>query len=155
MNKLRFYRIAVVALLLSNVILLAFMFKGNKKRGNYNGPRKVIIKKLKLSDEQIVQYDKLIDEHKPAIAASHKEIRKLKNTLYQMLPQVPQDTVHIDSIQNRLSIVHAKMERIHYKHFLDIKALCTPEQMPAFEALSKKMAKLFATSKAPPPKGKK
>ncbi len=144
MSRIKFYQIAVIALLLTNLILLAFLLKGNKGGGKNLRPKDIIVEKLGFTKEQTTSYEMLIKEHQISIAQSHKEVRALKNNLYDLLPKAEQDSLIIDSLQTKLSKVKTSIERTHFQHFLDIKSICTPEQLPAFETLSKEMAKLFS-----------
>lgn len=149
MNKLNFYKFLIAALVISHIILLSFMFFGNKKKRTFEGPKKVIIERLAFDARQTESYEKLIVEHQKTIASKSKEIRKIKNSLYAHLCADTQNVMRTDSLQAALTTVKSNIEKIHYDHFLDIKALCTPEQIPAFNKLSKDIAKLFSKEKSP------
>ena len=78
------------------------------------------------------------------------KIKDLKNELYTNLGTEPQDTLLVDSIQLELSNVKLSIEKGHYAHFLGIKNICTAEQLPAFQSLSKEMAMIFAPHRRRP-----
>ncbi len=143
MNKTKFYQIIVIGLIISNTVLLTFMFIGKKKHRRPLGPRNLIIERLDLDKEQILKFDALIEEHKSSIGKSQEKIRDLKNELYSQLSIEPQDTSLIDSLQAEIGTAKHLIEKTHYAHFLDIKNICSTEQLAAFELLSKDMARMF------------
>lgn len=144
MNKIKFYKFLIAGLLISNIILLAFMFLKKGKRAKHHTPREIVIKKLNFTENQVTHYDEFIAMHSSDIAKIHKEIKGVKNQLYSNLSIEPQDSVLIDSLQRRVANVKLIAEQVHYRHFMDIKSICTPEQLPAFNILTKEMAKIFS-----------
>lgn len=145
MNRNKFYIILIVGLLLTNLILIGFMVfpKGHKgqKRGSREGPRHAIIEKLNLSTDQAVSYRELIDTHRKRINEKDKEIRNLKRGLYQGLKS--EKSVQADSLIGAINAVQREIEQLRYKHFEDLKALCTAEQLGDYNELVDDIGKLF------------
>lgn len=144
MNKLKFYQFLTVALLIGNLVLLSFLFFGKKKNGRGLSPKKIVSERLNLTKSQQAEYEKLIKNHQQDIGAESQKIAELKNNLYATLSADTQSVVLTDSLLSLIAIQKLTIEKIHYAHFLDIKKLCTPEQLPAFEALSQDIAKIFS-----------
>ena len=147
MNKIRLLTIAVIVLVAANLYIL-FMFRPGHGPGpgqgpKERGPKNMIIKKLHFNDQQIKDYEALIELHQAAIAEADKEVRQTKNELYRSLafdsPQEENAALIIS-----LSEIQEKIELIHYNHFLDLKALCKDEQKADFDKLTLEIADLFA-----------
>ncbi|MES2762069.1 MAG: hypothetical protein V4677_07680 [Bacteroidota bacterium] len=151
MNKVKFLSILAIGLLISNIALIIFMICNKPAHPKHLGPRNKIIEKLGFDEAQVKAYDKLIAWHQDEITKTEKEVMTLKNQLYSTLAADSQNSKK-DSLINELGKVQLRIETIHYKHFEDMKQLCTPDQQPAFNTMTKEIAALFAH---PPIKGRK
>jgi hypothetical protein len=148
MTKLFVTRIAALLMLVINIVLISLMVFHKPRRGD-GGPKKMIIEKLHFDADQIASYDELIIKHRQEIEGVEKEIIAIKNSLYSSLRDM-EDTGLKDSLLNMLGSKQSKIDLIHYLHFEDIKGLCRPDQMPAFDAMTKELSSYFS-----PPKPKK
>ena len=154
MNKTRLLTLAVLALLAINMGLLTFLFFGKPPRpprggaaGGQDGPKQVIIDKLHLGEKQVARYEVLIEQHRASLKPLNEEIQETKSRLYATLAnEVITDK---DSLIDRLGDLQMQIENVHYEHFLEIKKLCTHQQMADFKALSGELAKYFATTNSP------
>ena len=148
MSRPRFYQFIIAGLLVSNIILLCFLFFGKKKHGHTNGknlrPKNIIIDRLGFSQDQIKEYEKLIKSHKAGVSNNAAQIAVLKNKLYGILSNNQIDSVQVDSLQEALSKAKANIEQLHFTHFMDIKKLCSAKQRPKFNELTEDLGKLFA-----------
>ena len=158
MSKMKLLSIAVIGLLLLNFGTLAFLFLNKPPHPPMGpgpggeGPKRIIIERLGFDKEQIAQYEKLIDGHRRTIRELDGEIRETKNNLYSTLSSGSQ--LNKDSLQTRLGEIQKQIETTHYNHFADIKKLCRPEQLKAFDELTKELARFFAPGRHPfPPPG--
>ena len=153
MNKNRFYLSVIAALLLSNLLLAGFLFFSptDKKRMDHEGPKNIIIKKLNLDDQQIRQYELLIHAHRKLIDEKDREIMSLKNNLYALLPSSENNETIRDSLINKLGTVQREIESIHFSHFQEIKKLCLPEQLSAYDKLAEEISTLFFKPHPRPP----
>jgi len=151
MQKSRLLILVIVGLLASNLLLAGYIIAGRTKTDQderpggpppHRGPRNLIIKRLGFSGAQVEAYDKLIQWHRGEIDRSEERIMQLKNELYATLNQQP-DVTRRDSLIDEIVAVQREVEHIHYKHFEDLKALCTEKQRPAFDALTNEIASLF------------
>lgn len=163
MTKIRLLTIAVGALLLLNAVVISLVFTrpndtgpmGPPPRGGpplngreANRPRNIIIDRLQFDQDQITAYNELILDHAQAIKVLQADISEAKQQLYMRLGESdPQaDSTQWAHIQTLL----LSIEETHYRHFADIKGLCRPDQLPAFEKLSADLARLFWARKLPP-----
>jgi periplasmic protein CpxP/Spy len=158
MSKIKLLTIAVIGLLAVNIGVVGFLLlrtppmppKGSPavKR---EGPKKNIIERLHFDNNQIAAYEKVIIEHQQSVKALKDSISNTKNNLYQSLKT--ETFTGKDSLINLLSFLQKRIESVHYEHFTQIKKLCRPEQMEAFNALTGELAFYFTTEKkaTPPP----
>ncbi len=145
MNKIKFLQVLIVALFFSNLLVVYYAFQLTKNRGfNPDGPKKLVIEKLHFDEQQISAYEELIDEHRKQIREKNEAIRNQKLALYQQLNSENDSlkTIYLSGIAN----LQAQVEEIHYKHFIDIKKLCKPEQLSSYEAFSKEILKIFPSN---------
>ena len=144
MKKSTLKNIVIIVLLLGNGFLIAdFLMKPPPPK--HDGPRDEIISMLHFDQTQIEKYDLLIKQHRKDIRASEKELMRAKNNLYKNLDQPLNDSL-FQCVMDQ----EAKIEKIHYAHFQDIKSLCTAKQMVYFKELNKKIAALFSHRMKPP-----
>jgi periplasmic protein CpxP/Spy len=142
MNKVNLLSFFCVVLLLTNLGLIWFVISHKPGEHKKEGPKKIVIEKLSFDENQIKAYDKLIDWHRTEIKKSDKKMLELKNQLYAtMLTEGTFNTK--DSLINEIGTLQITIEQIHYKHFKDIKQLCKPEQLKAFEKFSTEITNLF------------
>lgn len=150
LTKSNFWRTAALVLLLLNVALLAF-FLSRPRPPRGEGPKKIIIERLRFDDGQVAAYDKLIEQHKANLQTREAEIRTAKTQLYSLLQG--DDLTQKDSLANRIGQLHVEVENIHFRHFQDLKNLCKPEQLADFKALAGELATYFAPPGRPPKRG--
>ncbi|TAH39914.1 MAG: hypothetical protein EYC69_12470 [Bacteroidetes bacterium] len=141
MTKLAVSRTIAIILLVLNLSLISLLLF--KKPPRPEGPRNLIIERLAMDENQVSAYDELIKMHQDQIRLADLQIIKLKKTLYS--------TLHSDSVGDlkdsliyKLADAQSKIEEIHYKHFIDIKKLCKPDQIPRFELLTQDLANYFS-----------
>lgn len=145
MNKIKLLQIGIVFLFLLNICLLLFIKIG--KPHLEIGPRDILIKKLHFDNQQINDYDKLINRHRKEISEAQSELMTHKQALYKMLNY---ENENKDSMMNVIAIDQSQIEKIHYTHFEQIKKLCRKDQLKYFDEFTTEIATLF--SPKPPPK---
>jgi periplasmic protein CpxP/Spy len=149
MSKLRLLSFAVIALLAMNLALVGFLFlrkpplpPGGRPSIAKEGPKNKIIEQLHFDAEQVIQYQKLIDEHKSSIKILRDDIRDTKSQLYKTL--IEEDGERNDSLIVKLGDLQKKIETAHYNHFKEIKKLCKPDQLEYFNTLTDELADFFS-----------
>lgn len=139
MTKNRFYIFIIIGLLISNMLLVAFILL--KKAPQHSGPRNLIIERLKFDENQIQQYDELISQHRRQIREKRHEMTDLKTHYYSLLKTNQQKKG--DSIINEIGKLSMETEKINYKHFQGIKRICRPDQIKNFDNLIDDFGNLF------------
>lgn len=142
MTKNRFYIVVMSCLLVSNLLLIAFITLG-KQHKPHERPREIIIRKLNFDNQQIEKYDRLIKTHQRQLREKDEEIFVVKNQLYQLL-NTDADSLKKDSLIARIAAIQKDIEMIHFDHFRDIKNTCRPEQTEAFDKLAGEIADIFS-----------
>ena len=146
MNKITLLSIAVIALILVNLALI-FTYRPHPPGPKQHGEmvKKTVIEQLKLNDQQIAQYENLILDHRSKIQSQERNLKDARSHLYDLLRQ--DDLGQRDSLTQVVSNTQKAIEQIHFEHFTAIKALCTSEQRPRFDALTGELAQLFSPQK--------
>ncbi|CAG5008537.1 hypothetical protein DYBT9275_04296 [Dyadobacter sp. CECT 9275] len=152
MSKIRLLGIAVGFLLVLNLVIL-FLLVNEKGRVPFPGmpehdrehPKRIIIEQLDFDKDQVMQYEKLIQEHRRAVTELEGQIRETKKNLYLTLRD--QKQTGRDSLENRLGDLQKLMEAVHYNHFAAIRNLCKPAQLQHFDVLTRELAFFFVPGK--------
>ena len=147
-NKVLVFIIGV--LLLSNIAMLYFyLTKKNceDKPKESNKPRtEFLVEKLKnevgFTDSQIAQYREIRTKHKESMRPLFDDIFYAKDSLYKLLvrSQPPSDStvnLYLKEIGNRQEVIDQKI----FNHFLTLKQLCTPDQVPRYDSTIQKVIK--------------
>lgn len=141
MNKQKLIGFIALGLLVSNLALLIFIFKTRNRPVFNEGPKKIIIERLHFDKNQITAYEQLIHDHRKKIRSKDSLILMNKNLLYKNL--ILNSKATSDSIINQLGLLQIELEQINYNHFIDIKNLCTHEQLKEYNNLVKDLAYFF------------
>jgi protein CpxP len=154
MDKIKLLTIAVISLLLLNLGTLGFLIFARPPHsmgppGMHQQPKEIIIERLRFDKEQQKKYAELIRWHRGTINAIETEIHQLKNKLYLQLLKNKADTITRDSLINALADYQKQIEATHFRHFQDIKSICTPDQMDDYNDLTEELSRIF--SKPPNP----
>ena len=151
MSKIKLISIIAISLLVTNLALIGFVFFGKSKHQPIDR-KYVVIEKLNFDDNQIVEFEKLIDWHHKEIISTDSELRTLKNKLYSTL--ITDTLVGLrDSLISEIGKKQMKIETIHLNHFTNVKKLCRPEQQAAFKEFTTELARFL--SPLPPPHKRK
>lgn len=140
MKTERFYKSAIIVLLLLNLGTLSYLWLGNKRPLHgppppHEGPARLIIERLKLDNEQQQKFDELKFEHQSKIREVRKESGQLHDALFSLLKNAEVDTQAKDSIQNAIRVTELKKDEMTFEHFRQLKSILKPEQLPLFDGL--------------------
>lgn len=150
MNKTKLLSVAVIALLVLNFGILGFLFLSKKHEPNGRKiPSVIVIEKLHFDENQIVEYEKIIREHKHLIRNLDDSIKETKNELYQLLNEEKIDSAQKDSMYLKLANYQKQIETTHFNHFLEIKKLCKKEQLADYKNLTEELSRIFSNKPKP------
>ncbi|RPE08975.1 periplasmic heavy metal sensor [Chitinophaga lutea] len=137
----------VLVLLLTNILMLVFFVwmkpepKHAFKRDSRGDVMQVLEKEVGFSPAQMDQYKKLKDQHWDRMKPYFGEMRTARNNFYNLLNQasVPDSTVQ--RLADSIAAKQKQMDLQTFRHFEQVKAICTPEQQPRFDSLVQQVIK--------------
>jgi hypothetical protein len=142
MSKLKFLTLLSITLAIINIVLVGFFLLGPRHGKKQHEPKKHIIKQLNLDEEQVGQYDLLIEEHQKKRKVLNKKNMELRNELYIVtLKEV--NLSKKNEILAQLTLVRQDLELVHLGHFEQLKKICREDQQEQFEALVDELTHLF------------
>ncbi|MBK0382335.1 hypothetical protein I5M32_05115 [Pedobacter sp. SD-b] len=152
MSKIKLLTIAVIGLLILNFLIIGFLFTHKpphppKKGSEGEGPKNIIIQKLNFDQQQIADYQKLIDDHQTKLKNLKDQIKETKQLLYQQLNTDDPTISH--QLEGKLGALQTEIEQTHYQHFLEIKKLCKSDQLKNYQELTEELAQLFNQNQPP------
>jgi protein CpxP len=146
MKPVRILSIVAVLLMLVNGFLVLHLVTKNDRNGPPHPPKHVyrlsVIEALQFDETQIEAYDKLIQEHLVTMMKL-EEIRGQKLAVcFDVLKT--DDPSLSNSDLKELEQIERERIMVTHKHFADIKALCRPDQLAAFEEVLQKAVQMLA-----------
>lgn len=140
-------KIIIALLLVSNLILIGFLYFGKPKNNHGKPPMKMIIKRLDFNKSQKEEFKKLIEIHRDNIQSTHRRITKTKNEVYKGLKT--ESPMLNDSLLQVITKGVKEIEVLHFNHFKDIKNLCNETQKVEFNNLADELGTVFQPNKRP------
>lgn len=150
MRETRFLKIIIVALLLVNTGTLGYLWM-DRDRERHDGPphrhdgppgprggaAAFLNEALRLSDAQEASYRTLRERHHATVLDIREEMRVDKRSLYALMKSTDTLNSRSDAQQwlDSLAAKQRRIEAITYDHFLEVRALCTPQQQQKFDAV--------------------
>mgnify|MGYP002654363940 CR=1 FL=1 len=144
MNKTKFLTVLVVLLVALNAVTLYFVWdkrNDDKRRGGGRSYSEYISKKLNLDPIQQEQLKSLRNNHKLELDSLRKEDKAIQEAKTQLLKDGVTDSLQLDSIFSLAAINKKKFEMAFHKHFMQIRALCRPDQLQLFNETLDEMNK--------------
>lgn len=135
MKESRFYKISTLVLLIINIGLITFFIINKPKHPPMEGntPFQQSAKNiLHLTEEQDKAFVQLANQHMQLMRTINKDQADLLKPHFSTIlndssQMIPTETLEQFSALERKKVVNT------YQHFLDIKDMLTPEQMPHFK----------------------
>lgn len=136
----------VLVLLVTNILLLVFfVWKKpspkqviNKSRGDV---MQILEKEVGFDEKQMEQYKKLKDQHWDKIKPYFGEMRNARNNFYNLLNLASVSDSAISSAADSIAAKQKLIDLQTFRHFQQVKAICTPEQQPKFDSLVQQVIK--------------
>ena len=141
--------VVITILVLLNLITIFLLWIGKPKRildgSELSGHRtdrieKILEKELDFSDLQIEKYILIRKAHHENMIELNQEIRKIKKEMFDQILNDDYNQIHTDSLLNRSLEKQRKIEELTFRHFLDLKEICSEDQE---KELAKIMHRIF------------
>jgi periplasmic protein CpxP/Spy len=125
----------VVLLVLCNIGLVATIWLKPGAKQGHRGPRDFVISSLKFSDDQVKQYDALIEEHQRSMRRLRREAMEYRQQLFNNIKNEGHGGVNADSLAGLIADHQRQIENVTYGHFVQVRALCTDAQKEEFDKI--------------------
>jgi protein CpxP len=145
MSNERFYKIVIILLLLLNGGTLTYLYIGQNKGGQQQGPGmhrggpnpvdRMMTERLQLTPEQEDAFRILKDEHHSQIMDIQQEEKQLHTDLFALLKTKDTDTTAKNALLSKLETNDRRKEEVTFEHFRKLREILTPEQDVRFDEL--------------------
>ena len=143
MNKLSFHRIIIGVLILLNCFLVfQLVNKKHHRWGKNHHPKHRLIEQLNFDEAQVAEFEQLIEKHRNTVKELDGKIVNTKEAIFEQLSN--EQPLVQDSLYQQIGSLQIAIEKVHFQHFLNVKAICREDQMDEFDALSKTITKVFS-----------
>lgn len=135
--------IAVILLLIVNIALLVFVWKGNKKEEpkhpQGNGPFETMAKELNMSEQQKADYKNLRDEHFARVRPLFDTIRQYRTSFFKMIRDTNVTDDSLNNYSKRIAEKQAIIDKMTFDHFKKVRALFNGDQQRQFDDYMQKV----------------
>ena len=150
-TRSKWFVISFAVLLVSNIILVVMLFRNEEKPEEKRGTAfSQMVTELQLDTTQQQIFKQRKDSFMKTMKPLWEDIRKSKYEMYLHLQQA--DTP--DSVMHRLAVVIGEKttmsEEQQYRHFRELRMVCTPEQRVRFDTLVPQLISRYRNRKQPP-----
>lgn len=146
MDKFKLLTYSLIGLIILNIGIISFLYisRSNSNPNDNRRPKDIIIEKLHFDTNQIKKYEIFIEAHKNYIDSLNTNNKKLKAELYSKLKLQNINEKIKDSLIELTLVNQKRIEEANFKHFQDIKNICTKSQLEDFNILTEELEKLFS-----------
>ena len=134
-SKLSFWKIFAITLLISNMVILAFIFFEKPTSADNKGPANFIIKELKFEEAQIESFNKLKFAHQESLQELQITGRELREDYFQLLRNDTTDQVLANQILLQIANNQKTIEQVTFSHFQSVKNICDSVQKEKFDSI--------------------
>ena len=155
-NKgIKLLRWAVLLLVLCNIgLIVTIWIKPHSEAGHgpMNGetPRDFVVRNLKFSEEQTRQYDAMVKDHQQAMRQLRHEAMDYRQSLFSNLANESKAGSTADSLARLIANNQQQIEMVTYRHFAQVRAICTDEQKQEFDKIIGDVIKKMNGGMRPP-----
>lgn len=132
--------VLVILLLLTNLFLVFFIvWKKPEDPGKGRPPRgevmQLLEKEVGFDSAQLNAYRQLKEQHWERIKPSFTEMRNAKDNFYKLLSSASVPDSVVNAMADTIALRQKNMDLQTFRHFQQVRALCTPEQQPRFDSV--------------------
>jgi periplasmic protein CpxP/Spy len=142
-NKILLFLVGI--LLVTNVVVLGFFLKKNEQpdkgqRAQRGGDRSAIMRaylkdSVGFNEQQLAQFDQIRQQHRETMKPLFEEMKQAKLSFYNLLKQSgAADSASLAAAETMAQKQKA-VDLAFFRHFQEIRSLCTPQQQPAYDSL--------------------
>jgi len=128
-------------LLLTNIVVVYYGFY-NKKNSRNKGRESftaILQREVGFDKQQAARFDELKKTHWEQAKSGMDKINKIKNKIFDLSrkPDTPDST--IEKLADSIGLLQKQVEINAYKHVVGTRKICTPDQIPAYDSLMKRI----------------
>lgn len=144
-TKSKLFLLIIAILLLTNIAMLFFVFNkdkdgGKKPQFDRNAAAKEFLQKdIGFTPQQLQQYDTLAKQHREKMKSNFEDMRKAKELLFKEVGTQAFSDSAIKQAITKSAEKQKGMEAQFYSNMMEVRKLCTAEQLPKFDSLFYKM----------------
>jgi periplasmic protein CpxP/Spy len=138
----RFLVLLVAILLIANLGLMLYFFAFRRKDEGARVPPRVsdfVQKQLGFNADQSAKFQQLWDQHKQDIKPVLEDMKKLKDSLYNLLKNPQMNDSAAVTLSDRIGEKQKEWELLIFHHFQKVRAICDSSQLPKFDSLVHQM----------------
>lgn len=121
-------------LVMLNITTLFFLWRTAEPLKSVEGeedrprPEEYMRKRLGLTGEQLEKLEESRERHFGQVAPLERELRKVRNELFMTRTLEP-DSARVQLDLERIGTLQKSIDSLTYAHFVEIRSICTPEQV--------------------------
>lgn len=155
--KQKWLLVLVIILLLTNIITLSIYWwkdKPHARPNNNNREKKMgqfMVNEMKFDKDQETIYWKMRDTLVSQQRTVMDSIRAAKRRFFDLLKQkevIGYDSL-LDARSNEIISYQKKLELLTFRHFEEVKRLCTPEQLQKFDTVIQEIVNRMTSFRRP------
>ncbi|HEV8508555.1 MAG TPA: periplasmic heavy metal sensor [Chitinophagaceae bacterium] len=137
----KFLVLLVAILLVANLFLMLyfFVFKNHQEPERSHPVSDYMQKELGLNEEQTEKFKQLRDQHRAAVKPVVDEMKRLKDSLYNLLQDPQSNDSSARAIAEQIGDKQEEWEILIFQHFEKVRAICDSSQLPKLDTLVHKM----------------
>lgn len=136
-NKVLLIIVGVLLLVNLGVLLLFVNMKqgGRSRERVRQGMTEVLEKKAGFSPQQLKAYQDLREQHWTKMRPLLSDMRTAKDSFYRLLYQPSVTDSALSRAADAIGVRQKAIDMQTFRHFQQVRALCTPEQRPRLDSL--------------------
>ena len=137
-TRKRFYWLwaAIGLLLLLNLATVGWVVRRvSMIRENRRNPAGFLIKRLALTPDQTARYRQSRTRMQSQLKPREDSLRLLRSALFNRVKQPTVSDTALTQLLNQIAVQNGHITRLRFRHWQEVRALCTPEQQARFDKL--------------------
>jgi len=135
----RFLVLLVAILLVANLCLMLYFFVFKNHHESERPRPDFMQKELGLNADQTEKFKQLRDQHRAAVKPVVDEMKKLKDSLYNLLQNPQGNDSAAKVIAKQIGEKQEKWEMLIFRHFEKVRSICDSSQLPKLDTLVHRM----------------
>ena len=120
-------------------MLYFFVFKNHHEPDRSGPVSDFVQKELGLNADQTKKFKELRDQHRAAVKPVVDEMKKLKDSLYNLLQNPQANDSAAKAIAKQIGEKQEEWEMLIFHHFEKVRAICDSSQLPKLDTLVHRM----------------